>query len=286
MLPMAMVSGIIFHKWIDTLTPLSLLLIFLMLTITYCRIRPSDLKIGKFHWQMLIAQMLLSAITYFMLLPFGNIVASGVFICVFIPTATAAPIVTGMLGGSVSHVATYSLLCNLAVAALGPLILAAIGDHAEMTFYESFLMICKKVLPLLLLPMIAAFLMRKYFRKVYDTIASHQSLSFYLWSVALFIVIGSSASFVINRFTPSLAPIMVSLAIGSGIVCVLQFYIGHKIGKRFNQSISGTQSLGQKNTILAVWLSLTYLDPIASIAPATYMAWHNILNSWQIARKK
>ena len=46
--------------------------------------------------------------------------------------------------------------------------------------------------------------------------------------------------------------------------------------------ISGAQSLGQKNTVLAVWLALNYLNPLVSAAPAAYVAWHNIVNSWQI----
>ena len=58
--------------------------------------------------------------------------------------------------------------------------------------------------------------------------------------------------------------------------------IGRKIGSRFNDKITGGQSLGQKNTVLAIWLALAYLDPITSIAPAAYVAWHNIMNSYQI----
>ena len=286
MLPIAILGGIVFHNWIDYLTPLSLLLIFCMLTITYCRIKPSDLRLRKYHWVLLVTQLGLSAVTYFLLLPIDSIVASGVFICVFIPTATAAPVVARMLGGDVTAVAIYSLLCNIVVALIAPIILAAIGEHPEMNFIESLLYICKKVIPLLICPMLIAFAMRKLTPKVHNFLANHQSASFYLWSVALFIVIGSSVSFVIKSFTWDIATILLGLSLGSLVVCIIQFYIGKRLGVKYGDPVSGAQSFAQKNTILAIWMCLTYLNPLASIGPATYMAWHNLFNSWQIMRHK
>lgn len=286
MLPIAILGGILFHNWIGYLQPLSLLLIFLMLTITYCRIKPSDLRLSRYHWIMLFAQMFLSLIVYFILLPINSIVAAGVFMCVFIPTATAAPVVTRMLGGDVRSVAVYSLLCNLAVAVIAPIVLAAIENHPEMNFGESLFYIFKKVVPLLILPMLVAFVMRRFFKRGHQYLANHQSISFYLWSVALFIVIGNSVSFVIEKFTIDTAPILLGLAVGSLVVCFIQFYLGRKIGNKYGDPISGAQSFAQKNTILAIWMCLTYLNPLTSIAPAAYMAWHNLFNSWQIMKFK
>lgn len=286
MLPISIMGGIVAHEWIDYLTPVSLVLIFLMLTITYCRINPKDFKVDKFHWVMLGVQMLMATLVYLLFVFFNPTLSVGLFICVFIPTATAAPIVTGMLGGSIVRVATYSLLCNVVVALIAPFILAAMGNHTEMTFFEAFGMICKKVLPLLLCPMILAFVLRVAWRRGYNAIASHQSLSFYLWAIALFIVVGSSVSFVIRRFSWEIAPTILFLAVGSAAVCVMQFYVGRKVGQRLSEPISAAQSLGQKNTILAIWMCLTFLDPITSIAPAAYMAWHNIFNSWQLIHHK
>lgn len=282
MLPIAMAGGIVFYNWIGQLQFLSPYLIFCMLTITYCRIKPSDFKIGKFQWSLLLAQMLIAAVALLALLPFSHTVATGVFICIFVPTATAAPVITGMLGGSITRVATYSLVCNLAVAIFGPIILAAVGDHPEMTFTESFYRICASVLPLLLLPIITAFVLRYSWRKAHDVLADNQTVSFYLWAVSLFIVVGSSVSFIIRNFSIDKMPEISGLVVGSAVACALQFYIGRKVGNRFKDKVTGGQSLGQKNTVLAIWLALTYLNPIASIAPAAYVAWHNIVNSYQL----
>lgn len=286
MLPIAMVGGAVFYQWMEYLTFLSPYLIFVMLFITYCRLDLRDFKPGRFQVDLLVVQMTLAAAVYFALAWWNPIVAEGVFICVFIPTATAAPVITSMLGGSISKVATYSLLCNLFVAVAAPLVLAAVGDRAQYTFLESFLLILSKVMPLLLLPIVAAFGVKWLLPGVHKFVMEKQQVSFYLWAVALFIVVGSCVSFAIKTWTPELSLTIVLLAAGALIVCLLQFKIGRMVGGRFGDKVSGGQGLGQKNTVLAVWLALAYMSPVASIAPAAYIAWQNIINSWQLMRRK
>ncbi len=283
MLPIAMLGGVVFYRWMGHLTFLSPFLIFAMLTVTYCRIEPRELRFHRFQAWLLAAQMSFAAIVLLALLPFNHNVATGLFICIFVPTATAAPVITAMLGGSISHVATYSLLCNIFVALTGPAVLAAIGD-THMSFAASFGRICSGVLPLLLLPIITAFALRYCWRSFHDFLARNQSLSFYMWAVSLFIVVGSSVSFIIRNYDHDHLPEIIALALGSGVVCLAQFAIGRRVGARFGDKVSGGQSLGQKNTVLAIWLALAYLNPVASVAPAAYVAWHNTVNSWQLIR--
>ena len=282
MMPIAMIVGAIFYPWMGYFTFLSPYLIFLMLLITYCKLKPSDFKPGKFEFFLLLCQLVLSAIAYSVTFFWNRTLAEGLLICFFIPTATAAPVITSMLGGSISKVATYSLLCNAAVAVAGPIVFAALGDHPEITFGESFLLILRQVFPLILLPLLIAMIMRKFSPGLHSIIVKRQEVSFYLWVLSLFIVVGSSTSFAIQNWTPESTGTMVMLAIGALIACLVQFKIGRKIGKYFGDTISGGQSLGQKNTVLAIWLALAYLNPMASIAPAAYIAWQNIINSYQL----
>lgn len=284
MLPVALIGGVIFHQWMGYVTFLSPYLIFAMLFITYCRLDLRDFRPGKFQLVLLLVQMILSVFVYAAIAPFNHTVAEGVFICVFIPTATAAPVITSMLGGSISKVATYSLVCNLFVAFTGPVVLAAIGDHADYTLLQSTLLIMKRVLPLLLFPIALALCVTKFSPNLHKKIAGAQQLSFYLWAISLFIIVGSSVSFAIQHWDASVSMDMTLLAIGSLIVCLLQFKIGRMVGRRFGEPVSGGQGLAQKNTVLAVWLALAYMNPIASIGPAAYIAWQNIVNSGQLIR--
>ena len=284
MMPLAMLIGAIFYPWMGYVTFLSPYLIFCMLFITYCKLTPNDFKPDKFEAILIGIQILLSVIGYGLTFFWNHTLAEGIFICFFISTATAAPVITSMLGGSISKVATYSLLSNSVVAIIGPIVLAAMGDHPEITFTESFILIIQKVFPLILLPLAIALAIRKFTPKVHTYIMEKQQISFYLWCASLIIVVGSCVSFAINNWTPDTTLTMIMLAIGALITCLSQFYIGRKIGRYFGDAVAGGQSLGQKNTVLAVWLALTYLNPLASIAPAAYVAWQNIVNSWQLMK--
>ena len=285
MLPISMIGGIIFHEIIGYLEFLTPYLIFLMLTITYTRVNTSEFRITRFQWNLLLVQMLGSWLAYFALLPFSEPVATAAFICVFMPTATAAPVVTGMLGGSVTKLATYSLLSNLTVAVTAPVFLSIVNDSGRnIPFSDSFTTICAQVVPLLVLPLVVAILMRHSSPRLHRSISGHQSISFWLWAVALFIVMGRAVSFMIRQPLSEL-PVMIGMALASLAVCCLQFIIGRKVGARLGDRISGAQGLGQKNTILGIWMALTYLHPLVSIGPAAYIVWQTTINSYQLYRK-
>ena len=284
MLPIAMVCGALFAPWMGYVTFLSPYLIFTMLFITYCKLKISDFKPNRFEVALLVTQMALAGAAYALTFFWNRTLAEGVFICFFIPTATAAPVITAMLGGSISRVATYSLMCNAVVAVAGPVVLAAIGEHSDMTFLDSFKMILMQVFPLIVAPLVLALILRYSVPRLHSKIVNMQQLSFYLWAVSLFIVVGSCVSFAINNWTPESTVTMVLLALGALVACLVQFKIGRIIGGRFGDRVSGGQGLGQKNTVLAVWLALAYMNPMASIAPAAYVAWQNSINSWQLMR--
>lgn len=284
MLPAAMLSGLLFHNYISYVAFLTPYLIFVMLLITFCKINPREFGFSKMIWQLLAVQVSGGIAAYIAVAPLSTDVAQGLFICVFCPTATAAPVVTGMLGGSVTKLVAYSLVSNVTVAVTAPLLLAWTGESG-IDIIATSIQIMGKVAPLILLPLITALAMRKLMPRLHREIGSRQSLSFYLWALSLFIVVGKSISFILAEPASKTYEI-ITLALGAGIVCVLQFAIGRKIGSRHGDRISGAQGLGQKNTVLAIWLALTFLNPISSVAPAAYIAWQNTINSMQLYFKQ
>lgn len=284
MLPAAMLSGLLFHNYISYVAFLTPYLIFVMLLITFCKINPREFGFSRMIWQLLAVQVSGGIAAYIAVAPLSTDVAQGLFICVFCPTATAAPVVTGMLGGSVTKLVAYSLVSNVTVAVTAPLLLAWTGESG-IDIIATSIQIMGKVAPLILLPLVTALAMRKLMPRLHREIGSRQSLSFYLWALSLFIVVGKSISFILAEPASKTYEI-ITLALGAGIVCVLQFAIGRKIGSRHGDRISGAQGLGQKNTVLAIWLALTFLNPISSVAPAAYIAWQNTINSMQLYFKQ
>jgi BASS family bile acid:Na+ symporter len=124
LLPIAMFLGIAFHKHLSVFSPFLPLLLAIMLFISYCRIGINDVKLTKFHYILLAIQYIGSALIYIALRPVNEILAQAVMICVLTATATSAPVVAGLLGGSISVTAAYSIISNLSVALIAPLFLS------------------------------------------------------------------------------------------------------------------------------------------------------------------
>lgn len=279
-----MIIGIIAYPWISHLIVLAPYIIFIMLFITFCKLSPRDIHIRPAHVWLLLIQMVGCLFVYGIVRLYHPVVAQGAFICVLVPTAISAAVVTGMLGGNVAFLTSYLLLCNIGVAVAAPLLFPFIGPHAEMSFVEAFFYICKKIGPVLLFPLFLAWITQYYLPKVTKAIADFPSLSFYLWAVALTIVTGNTVKFLVEQENPNYK-VEISLAVIALIICAGQFLLGRRIGKYYGDPVSCGQGLGQKNTILAIWMAQTYLNPISSVAPAAYVLWQNIINSYQLYLK-
>lgn len=285
MLPLAMLIGAFFYDIFQSLSFLTPYLIFSMLFITYCKLSFRDLKFSRLHLWLLLIQMVGCLVVYGTLVWFDPIVAEGCLICVLAPTATAAAVITGMLGGSVASLAAYTLISSLAVAVASPLIFSLLGVHAEMTFRDSVFFICRQVMPLLVLPFVAALLLEKTLPALHRQLKKLQVLSFYLWALGLTIVTGKTVFFMVHQQSPDVSEEwwMAGLAL---VICVIQFVLGRFLGRRYGDPVSGGQGLGQKNTILAIWMAQIYLNPLSSVAPASYVLWQNMINSYQLWEKR
>lgn len=279
-----MVCGVFFHEPLNHVQWAVPYLIFTMLLITFCRVKPSDMRIDGMIWRLLAVQLVGTFAVFLALRPIDLTLAQSVMICVLCPTATAAPVVTGMLGGSIGKVASYSIVSNIMAALLAPAMFVWCGSADEISFFDEFLHIAMKVAPMIVLPLGIALALYYTAPKLHAVVSGAQKITFYLWSVSLLLVVGKSVSFVLDEPTDAI-PMMIAMAVGAGVVCVAQFYIGRRIGARYDQRVSCAQGLGQKNTVLAVWMAINYLNPIASIGPAAYIAWQNSINSLQIYLK-
>lgn len=285
MLPVAMLIGGIGYPFFDQLSFLTPYLIFSMLLITFCKLTFRTIRLTPLHGWLLFIQVAGSLAAYGLLHSFDPLIAQGTFICILAPTATAAAVITGMLGGDVAVLATYSLLSSLSIAVIAPVLFSLLGTHSDMPFIESFLHIFRQVGPLLVLPFIVAILLQKLLPAVHSKLLKAQMLSFYMWAFALAVVTGKTVSFIARQDSSNYRE-EVFIALFALLACVLQFWAGRRIGTRFRNTIAGGQALGQKNTILAIWMAQVYLNPLASIGPAAYVLWQNIINSYQLWKKR
>jgi len=281
MMPISITVGALFYKFFMALSFLTPYLIFVMLFLTYCTLHLKQMRLSPLHVWLILIQILGSLAVFFVLSPINVTLAQGAMVCVLAPTGTAAPVITGMLKGNVGSLTAYSLISNMCVALAAPVIFSLVGSYQNLPFFESFLAISQRVFVLLFLPFALAMIMQKFIPDITTKIASFSGLSFYLWSLALCVVTGRTVVFILQQNTTShLTEILV--AAGALVVCVAQFLIGRGIGKHYDDTVAGGQGLGQKNTILAIWMAQMYLNPIASIGPGAYVLWQNLINSYQV----
>ncbi|MDY5387945.1 MAG: transporter [Muribaculaceae bacterium] len=262
------------------------LLLFSMLFLTYCRINPHDLRLCRWHLWVLALQagFFIALAIILIFLPAGDlrIILEGAMLCLICPTATAGAVITGRLGGNINNITTYTILINILVSILIPTFVPFVHPNPELGFVNSSLLILGKVFPLLLLPLISAFLLRFISPSLTEKFANRSDLSFYLWAVALALAITVTTRSIMHadlKLSTELWLVVVSL-----ISCALQFWLGRKIGYRYNDTITAGQAFGQKNTVLAIWMGYTFFTPITSIVGGFYSIWHNIVNSYQLYR--
>lgn len=192
MLPLAMLSGGIFYSFFSLFSFLTPYLISVMLLITCCRLSIREMRFTRLHAWMLTIQVVGSVLVYGILSPFDSLLGEAMMICVLAPTAVAATVITGMLGGSVPCLAVYTLASNLCVAVVSPVVFSLVGAQEGMSFGASLWYVCRQVGPLLLLPLAGAWILEYFIPSVHKVLRNHQNISFYLWSVSLTIVVGKT----------------------------------------------------------------------------------------------
>jgi len=283
-MPLGMVVGALLCRPISALETwsghmITPALIFAMLFFTFCRVKPSEMRPSMLHAWLLLVQIAACVGVYFLLLPLDRVLAQGAMVCILAPVAMAAVVIAGMLGANVATMATYSLICNMTIALVAPVMLSIAG-----TGTCTLTQILARIAPLLIMPFAAAQFCRLVLPPAAKWIADHSQISFYMWLVSLTVVIGRTTAFIIDLHDASLV-VECSLAAVALVICLAQFKVGRMLGRRYGDPPAGGQSLGQKNTVLAVWMAQAFLDPICSIAPTAYIVWQNFVNSYQIYKK-
>ena len=264
------------------------MLLFAMLFLSFIKIEPHQMRPHKWMVWLLLFQCVLFVglallLRFFPSLPLRYGIESAM-LCLICPTATACAVVTGKLGGNMAGVVTYTVLINLAVAVLVPLMVPLIHPMEGLSFSEAFLRILAKVFPLLILPCLSAWLVRYLLPKVHAWLLRFTDLAFYIWAVSLTLAILMSTRAIVQN--DSGVAVLWEIGIASLLACILQFWVGRRIGKRYRCPISAGQALGQKNTVFGIWMGYTFLTPVISVAGGFYSIWHNVYNTWQMYRKR
>lgn len=277
-------------------------LIFMMLLLTFCRIRLEDVRFKGWQWWMLAFQTGMATLLCLLYQTAethtNQVFLQSMMLCFLCPTASAAAVVTAKLGGNIGSLAAYTLLINLTSAVLISAFSPLVNQGNEMGFWISFWLIIRRVLPLLIGPMLVAFFIRRVSPGLLRLLTSIHNLAFYLWLVSLSLAIAVTTRILVHAdITLHLCLLILS---GSLVACSMQFAAGWLAGKHYGadrtddrnteqggiqESVTAAQSCGQKNTVLAIWAGYTFFDPLTSLVGGAYSIWQNAYNAWQLYRQ-
>lgn len=259
-------------------------LIFVMLFVSFCKVDVKEMRPRKWHVALLVIQLVLSVVFILIIRTTSSeavvYTLEGVLVCVIIPTAAAAAVITGKLGGNESSLTSYMIMSNMASAVLIPFLFPFITNN-DAGFIEDFLQILPRVFPMIVMPFVTALAVKYYVPRFHHFIVTKcKNLAFYIWATTTITITGEVLRSIVN--SKEEGSFLLFLALVSLIVCLIQFCIGKLVGHIAGQRISAGQAFGQKNMVFGVWVALSYLAPTAAISPGCYVLWQNLVNSYQL----
>ena len=263
--------------------------LFALLYVTFCKIEIKEMKPKMWHFVLQLIRTSLALLMVIAISLFGKnyetkVILEGAFICFICPPAAAVAVVTEKLGGSIGSLTTYTVIANIFTMIIIPSLFPMVEKGADVSFLYMSMMVFRNVTTVLVVPLLFALLSRKFLPRFVDKVKSVKDLGFYMWCFNLTILMGETVRNILHATVSG--RILALLLFVPLLVCLIQFAIGKAVGRHWDANISGGQALGQKNTIVGIWLTLTFLNPLAAVAPGAYVVWQNLVNGWQLWYKE
>lgn len=256
-------------------------IIVLMLFMTFLKVRFREVRIQRKHIYLLLANIGLAMGIWgvFRLCGYSDLAVMAFFVAIT-PTASAAPVIMGFLKGNVEFMITALIVSTIGVGCMLPLLMpVAIGHSAPGIIGQ----MAASVAIVLVFPLVAAVIVRHLYSGFEKLAISLGKFQFPLWVANLTLVAGSGSAF-IHAHEEITAHIFIQIGLLAAAICVINFAFGYFIG-RPDLKRECSQSLGQKNTALTIYLALTYATPLAALAVTFYVVCHNTWNAIQIQRQ-
>ena len=279
-------AALFFDPVMEAILPMFM---FLVLFVTFCKVDFQKMRPVWWHLWVSIFNLLFVGIVMALILGLKLkdeklVLMEALLMCIIAPCATAAAVVTQKLGGSLEQTTTFTFLSNFITVLLVPVCFPMIEKGADISFMSAFWKILYQVVVLLVVPMLLAYVVKHAMHGLHKKIVSIKDLSFYLWGCSLMIVTGTTVKNILHAEASVL--LLVVIALLGLLLCVIQFSVGRFIGHFFGRTQEAGQALGQKNTAFAIWLGVTYLNPLSSVGPGCYILWQNIINSIEIWQER
>ncbi len=273
-----MLIGISFPQaYVLTFLVQYLLMVMLFFSFFDLQIDHSSFRTGAI--KVLIANLVTGFGWYFLFLLVNHELAMTAFITAIAPTAISSTVIIGFIRGRVDFMVAAVLLTNIIIALVVPFAIPHIvGTDAKISTWDVLLPVLITMFVPLILARLTAFLPGS----VKTVLRSGKKIAFPIWLLNLFIISAKASHFIFTEGSATFFD-LIQIAGLSLVICVVNFIIGAILGGREYWQES-SQALGQKNNSFAIWIALTFINPLAAMGPTIYILYHNLYNTWQIYR--
>ena len=287
-MPVAILLGILLPQ-AHVLSPALPFMIGLMMFLSFVgKVPPQQhgytfkIEVKAFLASLVMLAVLWGVVEFFQL-P-REVLLGGAIICLC-PPANAAPAMAKVLGGNPVLALKIFLSGNVIACFSIPLIYGYLTG-ADASFTEVAMKIFNSIQPIISIPLAIALGLRAFYPELADKAVRFQKYTLLVWTISVFLIL-AKASYDIREM--GFAELWNSgklsmLALVALSLCIVQFTVGWFSDKK--HPIESSQSMGQKNTTLVIWISSLYAGPVAAIAPTCYVIWQNLVLSWMCGRKK
>ncbi len=229
--------------------------------------------------KVLAANLLVGFGVYFLLIGLDPRLAVSGFITAIAPTAISSTVLVGLIRGKVDFMAAAVLLTNVVVALIIPLVIPRmVGAELHISTWDVLLPVLYTVFVPFILSRLAVYLPEKPLAGLMRA----RKFSFVFWLANLFIISAKASDFIRHSSSGSIGTLLL-ITLTSLVIWLINLLLGLWIGgPDFRQETS--QALMQKNNSFAIWVALTFINPLAAMGPTIYIFFHHTYNTWLIYR--
>jgi bile acid:Na+ symporter, BASS family len=213
-------------------------------------------------------------------------VMAGLLLCLA-PPANASPAMTKLLGGNPLLMLKLVVGGHFIACITIPLLAAWFQGTSPASAWNIAQKVFLSILPLVVLPIGSATLLRHALPAIAARIAKLSAYTMLLWTLMVFVVISAASHNIralldAGQFT---LPGLVAVGALSLAIAIALFASGWKLGGT-RYPIESSQGLGQKNTVLMIWIAQAYIHPVAALGPVCYVVWQNLILSYMSKKLK
>jgi bile acid:Na+ symporter, BASS family len=253
--------------------------LMIMLYFSFLDVRIEKRIVQRTHFVILATIILSSTLLFLLIKPFDIRIAEAAFITAFAPTAIAAPVIISLKKKKVEFVMFSLLLNNIVISLLLPFFLPFIVHTTKSISVSDVLF---PVLITISIPLVLAQVTKYFTPTLWTTLVGWKDSTFYILILNIYLATSDASTYIRAEFSHNLS-IIFFIGVTSLLLCFSFFSLGWIIGGK-DHAAESSQSLGQKNNAFTLWISLTFISPLAALGPVFYVLFQNMYISWQLYR--